>query len=120
MSLIFLAFLSLSFFSINLSENNYLKAIFWFILIFISLIYLFNNKIVLEKYFIRIYFGIFIINIKYKDIKGLYITDNNLISLSSSCHRVGIKTNNWKTIIFDKFISPMDREDFIFEVNNRI
>ena len=117
--LIFLIFASLSSFVIYINEAKYLEAVIAFLLTFVFFSFFFNNEIILEKYFIRISFGIFICKIKYKDIKGLYILDNHFPSLSSSHHKVGIKKNNLKTIIFDTFISPFDREDFIYEVKNR-
>lgn len=120
MWLIFFIFLLMSSFIIYLENNEFMKAIVSLILFFVSCSFLFNNKIVLEKYFIRIYFGIFIVNVKYKDIKGLYKTNNHLLSLASSNKRVGIKTNKFETILFDLFVSPMDVDDFIYEVRNRI
>lgn len=81
--------------------------------------FLFNNKIVLEQYYIRVNFGIFNYNIKYKSIRYIYISDNHLLSFASSYHKVGIKTLKYKSSLFDIFLSPMDREDFIYEVNKR-
>lgn len=119
-SLIMLIVAFLCFFIILLSLNKYLEAIIALIFLFIFTSFLFNNEILLEKYYIRINFGIFSYCIKYKDIKSLYIVDNHISSLASSVHKVGIKTSKYKSIIFDTFVSPFDREDFIYEVNLRI
>ena len=117
---IFLIFISLSLFIIFIEKEKFLQSII-FIMIFVnSFFFLFNNKIVLEKYFIRIYFGIFVYKIKYKDIKCLYKINNHLISFASSSRRVGIKTNNYKYKLFDVFVSPVDCDDFIYEVDERI
>ena len=118
--LIFSTFVSLSLMIINIENHKFMEAVIALIMCFILLSFLFNNKIVLQSYFIRVYFGIFLLTIKYKDIKVLYKTDNHLLSLSSSTHKVGIKTNNLKTKFFDIFVSPMDQDDFIYEVKNRI
>lgn len=119
MILIFLIFSCLSLFIINFKEANFYKSFLAFFIVCLSTLFLFNNKIVLEGYFIRIYFGIFIVKIKYKDIKGLYKVKNHLPSFASSSYRVGIKTNSLNMILFDKFISPMDCDDFIYEVKKR-
>lgn len=120
MILIFLIFMCLSLFIIYLKESMFMKSFLAFFIACLSITFLFNNKIVLEGYFIRIYFGIFIIKIKYKDIKGLYKVENHLPSIASSSYRVGIKTNSLSMILFDTFVSPMDRDDFIYEVNRRL
>jgi len=120
MILIFLIYISLSLFVIFIEKERFFSSIFSIIVSVISLFYLLNNKIVLENYFIRIYFGIFTYKIKYKDIKCLYKINNHLMSFASSTRRVGIKTNNCKSRLFDIFVSPMDCDDFILEVNERI
>lgn len=117
---IFLIFVSLSLFLILMEKGKFLESIIFIMIFVLSVFFLLNNKIVLENYFIRIYFGIFIYKIKYNDIKCLYKIDNHLISLASSSKRVGIKTKKCQCKLFDVFVSPMDCDDFIYEVNERI
>ena len=118
--LIFLIFLLLSLTIINIENYKFFEAVISLIMCLMSISFIFNNKIVLECYFIGIYFGIFLVKIKYKDIKGLYKTDNHLPSLASSNHKVGINTNILEIRLFDIFVSPIDLDDFIYEVKNRI
>lgn len=99
--------------------KKYMEAVISLILVFVFLSFIFNNKIVLESYYIRIYFGIFAYKIKYKDIKGLYIINHHFISLSSSFHKVGIQKRKHKSFFFDTFISPFDCEDFIETVKEK-
>ena len=99
--LVFFTFLCLSFMIINIVNQKYMESVVVLLIACITISFILNNKIVLESYFIRIYFGIFLVRIKYKDIKSLYITDKHFPSLSSSEHKVGIKTNTLKTKIFD-------------------
>lgn len=120
MFFVFLIFISLSLFIIFIEKERFTQSIVFIMMFVASLFFLLNNKIVLEKYFIRIYFGIFVYKIKYKDIKCLYKINNHLINFASSSRRVGIKTNKYKTKLFDVFVSPMDCDDFIYEVNGRI
>jgi len=109
----------LYFFIIFFDAGKYLEAVVSLLFIATFISFILNNKIILEKYFIRINFGIFSIKIKYNNIRKLYISDNHFIGLASSYHKVGIKTSKYKWRLLDTFVSPMDREDFIYEVNKR-
>lgn len=100
--------------------QKYYHAIICLLLIYVYLSFIFNNKIILEAYYLRINFGIMSFIIKYKDIKKIYITKTHLISFKTSKYCVGIKTSKFKNKIFDTFISPMDRDDFMYELNKRI
>lgn len=111
--------------------NFYLFLFYWYSLeygictfllsvIIITLMFLFNNKIILEQYFIRINFGIFSYKVSYRDIKRVYMVESKRLSLSSSIYCVGLKTNDLKTKFFDLLVSPMDRDDFIYELKKRI
>lgn len=99
--------------------SKYLELCIAILFITLLLSLLLNNKIVLEKYYIRVYYGFFLYKIKYSDIRDIYLDRNHLISLASSHLKVGIKTSKFKGKLFDTFLSPMDREDFIYEVNRR-
>ena len=117
---VFFIFVCFSLAIVFLEKSHFFESVISIIFSSIFFLFLLNNKIVLEKYFIRIYFGIFIYKIKYKDIKCLYKVNNHLISFASCSRRVGIKINNFKTNLFDIFVSPIDCDDFIYEVNERI
>lgn len=119
MFLSLLSLLFLYFMTIFLDASKYLEAVISLLFVVIFSSFLFNNKIILEKFYLRVNFGIFTYRIKYKDIKELYVSDNHLSSFTSSYHKVGIKTSRYKSKLFDTFVSPMDREDFIYEVNKR-
>ena len=119
LGLILLIIIFLLLMIINIYESKNLSAVTSLLIVSILMSFLLNNKIVLEQYYIRVNFGIFNYCIKYKDIKDIYISDNNLLSFASSYHKVGIKTLKYKSKLFDTFLSPMDREDFIYEVNKR-
>lgn len=109
----------LPFFIAFMKFAKYFEAVVALIFIFIFISLLFNNKIILEKYYLRINFGIFTRKIKYKDIKALYIIDNHFMGFVSSYHKVGIKTSNHQSFIFDTFLTPFDREGFIEKVFER-
>ena len=100
-------------------NKMYLSAAISLLLSIFFISFLLNNKIILEQYYISVRFGIFSYKIKYKDIKDIYLDYNIFGFLASSHFKVGIKTSKHKSKLFDTFLSPMDRADFIYEVNKR-
>lgn len=118
-NIIILSFGFLCFFVFLLMQKMYLPAIVSLLLSVFFILMIFNNEIILEQYYILVKFGIFTYKIKYKKIKDIYLDYNPLGFLSSSHFKVGIKTSKHKSKLFDTFISPMDRADFIYEVNKR-
>ena len=118
--LIALITVSLGLSIIFIQQNYYLKGIISILIFIIVGSLLLKNDITLEKYYIKINYGIFYIKVKYKNIKKIEKVENFLPGLSTSTIKVCIKDKKHKSFLFNTYVAPMDRDDFIYEVKRRI
>lgn len=110
----------LGLFIIFMQEKDYLRAIIFIILFILLGALLFKNDITLEKYYIKINYGIFYIKVKYKNIKELKKVENYFPGFTTSNIKVCITNKKHKSFLFNTYVAPLDRDDFIFEVKRRI